>query len=59
MVYKEVIVMLVPNRIIVRLDHENSEVVIISSPMKLIVGGSARLAKLAIIHSTAISGKIV
>lgn len=51
--------MLVPRRIIDVFDHENSEIVIINSPIKLIVGGRARLAKLAIIHQVAIKGKII
>lgn len=32
---------------------------IISSPIKLIVGGRARLARLAIIHQVAIKGKTI
>ncbi len=40
-------------------DQENIEVVIISSPIKLIVGGRARLAKLAIILHVAISGNTI
>lgn len=51
--------MLVPRRIIDVLDQENSEIVIISSPIRLIVGGRARLARLAIIHQVAIRGKII
>lgn len=48
-----------PSRMIVRLDQENSDEIIISSPIRLIEGGSARLARLAIIHQDAISGKMV
>lgn len=51
--------MLAPRRMIDMLDQEKSEVVIISSPIKLIVGGRARLARLAIIHQAAIRGKII
>lgn len=51
--------MLVPRRIIDVLDQENSEIVIISSPIRLIVGGRARLARLAIIHQVAIRGKTI
>lgn len=40
-------------------DQENSEIVIISSPIKLIVGGRARLAKLAMIHQVAIKGNTI
>lgn len=49
----------VPSRIIDGFDQENREIVIISSPIRLIVGGRARLAKLAMIHHVAISGKTV
>lgn len=51
--------MFVPRRMMDGLDQENREVVIISSPIKLIVGGRARLAKLAIIHHVAISGNTI
>lgn len=51
--------MFVPSRMIDGLDQENSEIVIINSPIKLIVGGRARLARLAIIHNVAISGSSV
>lgn len=50
--------MLAPNRIIDGFDQENRETVIISSPIRLIVGGRARLARLAMIHHVAIRGKI-
>jgi hypothetical protein len=58
-VYKAVISVLVPIRRMVKLDHENEEVMIISSLIRLIVGGSARLVKLAESHHRAISGSIV
>lgn len=51
--------MLVPRRMMDGLDQENREIVTISSPIKLIVGGRARLARLAIIHQVAIKGKII
>lgn len=51
--------MLIPKRMIDGLDQENREVVIISSPIRLIVGGRARLAKLAMIHHVAISGNSI
>lgn len=57
--YMPVIIMLIPMRIIERLDQENSDIVINSSPIRLIDGGRARLAKLAISHQVAISGKII
>lgn len=41
------------------LDQENRETVIISSPIRLIVGGRARLAKLAMIHPVAIRGNTI
>lgn len=57
--YKEVMRMLAPKRIIDRLDQENNETVIINSPIRLIVGGRARLARLAMIHQVAIRGKTI
>lgn len=50
---------MVPRRIIDGLDQENREIVIISSPIRLIVGGRARLARLAIIHQVAIKGNTI
>lgn len=43
---------------IVQLDQLNSEEMIRSSPIKLGVGGRARLARLVINHQVAISGSI-
>ena len=57
--YRAVMVMLVPIRIIVMLDHENEAITTNSSPTRLIVGGSARLVKLARSHQAAISGRSV
>lgn len=51
--------MLVPRRMMDGFDQENNEVVIISSPIRLIVGGRARLARLAIIHQVAIRGNTI
>lgn len=51
--------MLVPRRTIDGFDQENSEIVIINSPIRLIVGGRARLARLAIIHQVAIKGNTI
>lgn len=51
--------MFIPRRIMDGLDQENSDIVIISSPIKLIVGGRARLVKLAIIHHVAIKGNVI
>lgn len=44
---------------IVHGDQLNSVVIIISSPIRLGSGGSARLARLAINHHTAVNGKII
>ena len=33
-----------------KFDHENDAIIIINSPNRLIVGGSARLARLAVNH---------
>lgn len=51
--------MFVPSRMMDGFDQENMEVVIISSPIKLIVGGRARLARLARIHHVAIRGNTI
>lgn len=59
MEYKKLIRMLIPNRIIEGFDHENSEVVIINSLIRLIVGRRARFARLAIIHQAAIMGNTI
>lgn len=57
-VYKAVISMLIPVRIMEGLDQENEEIMIYSSPIKLIDGGRARLVRLANSHQVAISGRI-
>lgn len=57
--YIAVITMLIPIRIIEKLDQENSDMAINNSPIRLIDGGKARLARLASNHSVAIRGKIV
>lgn len=57
--YIPVMMMLVPIRIMEKLDQENSEIVIYNSPMRLIDGGKAKLARLAISQHVAISGKII
>lgn len=51
--------MFIPSRMMDGFDQENMEVVIISSPIKLIVGGRARLARLAKIHHVAIRGNTI
>jgi hypothetical protein len=58
-VYKAVMSVLTPIRRMVKLEHENEEVMIISSLIRLIVGGSVRLVKLAMSHHRAINGCIV
>ncbi|MCP6558857.1 hypothetical protein NL501_26920, partial [Klebsiella pneumoniae] len=54
-----VIRMFIPINIMVELAHENEDVMMTSSPIKLIEGGRARLAKLPSIHHVPISGRIV
>lgn len=41
------------------LDQENVDMIMNSSPIRLIKGGRARLARLASSHHVAISGKII
>lgn len=57
--YRAVVTMLIPVRIIEELDQLNKDVMIMSSPIRLIDGGSARLARLAKNHHVAIRGKII
>lgn len=59
MEYREVIKILRPMRMIDEFAQENMDVVIISSPIRLIDGGMARLARLARIHHVAIRGNNV
>lgn len=51
--------MLVPMRIMEIEDHENVAMTTNSSPIRLIVGGRARLVRLASSHQAAIRGKMV
>lgn len=51
--------MFIPISIMVELAHENEDVMMTSSPIKLIEGGRARLAKLPSIHHVPINGRIV
>ena len=53
------ITILSPIRIIVMLDHEKVDSTTNSSPIRLIVGGRARLVRLAKSHQVAISGRSV
>lgn len=46
-------------RIMEGFDQENVDITMNSSPMRLIKGGRARLARLARSHHIAISGKII
>lgn len=48
-----------PVRIRVQGDQLNIVVIIISSPIRLGRGGSARFAKLAMNHQVAVNGKII
>lgn len=57
--YIAVIIMLMPVRMIEGLDQENIDITMNSSPMRLISGGRAKLARLAASHHVAISGKII
>lgn len=57
--YMPVIIILIPIRMIEKLDQENSDMVINSSPMRLIDGGRARLARLATSQQVAMSGKTI
>lgn len=56
---KAVITIFSPVRVIVMLDHEKVDITTNSSPIRLIVGGRARLVKLAKSHQVAISGRNV
>ena len=53
------ITMLSPIRMIVMLDHEKVDITTNSSPIRLTVGGRARLVKLARSHQVANSGRNV
>lgn len=57
--YRAVIMMFSPIRIIEKFDQENVDKTTNSSPIKLMDGGSARLARLAMSHQAAINGRIV
>lgn len=57
--YIPVMTMFVAMRIIEGLDQENVAITINNSPMRLIRGGRAKLARLASSHHVAISGKII
>lgn len=57
--YRAVITIFIPIRIIVMLDHEKVDITTNSSPIKLIVGGRAKLVRLASSHQVAISGRSV
>ena len=53
------VIIFVPMRIMVMLDHEKEAITTNSSLIKLIVGGKARFARLASSHQTAIRERIV
>lgn len=46
-----------PIKMIVMLDHEKLDITTNSSPIRLIVGGRARLVRLARSHQVAINGR--
>lgn len=48
-----------PIKIIVMLDHEKEDMTTNNSPIRLIVGGRAKLVRLAKSHQVAISGRRV
>lgn len=48
-----------PIKIIVIFDHEKEDITTNSSPIRLIVGGRAKLVRLARSHQVAISGRKV
>lgn len=48
-----------PNRVMEKLDHEKEATITFNSPSKLIVGGRARLVRLAISHHIHMSGRAV
>lgn len=52
-------IIFVPIRTIVMLDHEKEATTTNSSPIKLMVGGRARFARLASNHQAAIKGRMV
>lgn len=58
-VYRAVINMFKPVRIIVRLHQEKVERIMYSSPIRLIVGGRARLVRLDSNHQIIINGRTV
>lgn len=58
-VYIPVMIMFTAIRIMEGLDQENIDITMNSSPIRLISGGRAKLARLASSHHVAISGKII
>lgn len=52
-------VILMPSKIIEKLDHENIDIVTNNSPIRLMDGGRARFVKLARSHQAVIRGRIV
>lgn len=57
--YRAVMMIFNPRRIRERLDHENIDITTNSSPIKLMVGGRARLVRLASSHQVAIRGRSI
>lgn len=56
-VYEAVSSVAVPVRMIVKADQLNSAIMIVSSAIRFVVGGSAMFVRLARSHQVAISGK--
>lgn len=52
-------IILIPSKIIEKLDHENIDIVMNNSPIRLIVGGRARFVRLARSHHAVIRGRII
>lgn len=57
--YRAVRIMFRPRRVMDRLDHENIDITINNSPIRLIVGGRAKLVRLASSHQAAIRGSSI
>lgn len=52
-------VILIPSRMMEKLDQENVAIVTSSSPIRLMDGGRAKFVRLASNHQAAIKGKII
>lgn len=52
-------IMLIPIKIVAMLEHENGDITTKSSPIRLIVGGKARVVSFSSSHHDTISGRSV